>query len=501
MKMRTVAILTLLAAAAGVPAAQRPTAKSGIDTAAFDTTVRPQDDLFRYVNGKWLQTTEIPADRPLYGTFVQLIDKAEKDLYLLIEELAGDPNKKPGSTAQQVGDLYASFTNEARIAQLGVSPLRPRLAEIQAITSTTELAQVLGRLSMMGLPGAVGGFVEADAGDPTKVALYLVQGGTALPDRDYYLVDNPKFAEIRQKYQAYLDERVHAGRPSERRGRREAGLRSRDRAREDPVDAGREPRRRQDLQQDGGREDRRGLPRLRLDGLGPRAGHRQSPRVGHQPAVVLQELRGDGAVDAARHVEGLAGGAAHHDAGAEPVAAVQRRGLRVLRQDAERPAGTAAAMEARRPARQRIARRGARPALRRAALPRHREDADGGDDPESDRGVPRLDHRARLDDAGDEEGSARQAREVHAEDRPPAALEGLLEARRQGRRSRRQRRAGQHARIRVPDRQALPPRRSRRVADDAADDQRVLQPGQERDRLSGRHSPAAVLRRHRGRCA
>ena len=215
MKIRTAAILTLLAAAAGVPAAQRPTPKSGLDTTAFDTTVRPQDDLFRYVNGKWLQTTEIPADRPLYGTFVQLIDKAEKDLYLLIEELAGDPNKKPGSTAQQVGDLYASFTNEARIAQLGVSPLRPRLAEIQAITSTTELAQVLGRLSMMGLPGAIGGFVEADAGDPTKVALYLVQGGTALPDRDYYLVDNPTFAEIRQKYQAYLTNVFTlAGRPN-----------------------------------------------------------------------------------------------------------------------------------------------------------------------------------------------------------------------------------------------------------------------------------------------
>jgi predicted metalloendopeptidase len=202
--MRTAAILTLLAGLASVPAAQRQPLKSGIDPAAFDTSVRPQDDLFRYVNGKWLDTTEIPADRPVYGTFVQLSDKAERDLSLLIEELAGDPNKKPGSTAQQVGDLYASFTNEARIAQLGGSPIRARLSEIQAITDTTELAQLLGRLSVIGLPGPVGGYVEADAGDPTKVALYLVQGGTALPDRDYYLVDNPRFAEIREKYQTYL---------------------------------------------------------------------------------------------------------------------------------------------------------------------------------------------------------------------------------------------------------------------------------------------------------
>jgi predicted metalloendopeptidase len=203
MKIRTAGILALLAATATI-AAQRPAPKSGLDPAAFDTSVRPQDDLFRYVNGKWLQATEIPADRPVFGTFVQLSDKAERDLFLLIEELAGDPNKKAGSTAQQVGDLYASFTGEARIAQLGASPLRTRLSEIQAIKDTTELARVLGRLSMMGLPGPVGGFVEADAGDPTKVALYLAQGGTALPDRDYYLVDNPKFADVRQKYQAYL---------------------------------------------------------------------------------------------------------------------------------------------------------------------------------------------------------------------------------------------------------------------------------------------------------
>jgi predicted metalloendopeptidase len=202
--MRTAAILTLLAGLASVPAAQRQPLKSGIDPAAFDTSVRPQDDLFRYVNGKWLETTAIPADRPVYGTFVQLSDKAERDLSLLIEELAGDPNKKDGSTAQQVGDLYASFTNEARIAQLGGSPIRARLSEIQAITDTTEFAQLLGRLSVIGLPGPVGGYVEADAGDPTKVALYLVQGGTALPDRDYYLVDNPRFAEIREKYQTYL---------------------------------------------------------------------------------------------------------------------------------------------------------------------------------------------------------------------------------------------------------------------------------------------------------
>ena len=170
--------------------------------AKFDKSVRPQDDLFRYVNGQWLAATELPADRAVYGTFVQLSDKAEADLNLLIEELAGDPNKKPGSTAQQVGDLFTSFTDEKSVDALGAAPLKPRLAKVDAIKNATELATVLGEMSMSGLPGPIGGYVEADAGDPTKVALYLSQGGTALPDRDYYLKDDAKFVEVRQKYQS-----------------------------------------------------------------------------------------------------------------------------------------------------------------------------------------------------------------------------------------------------------------------------------------------------------
>jgi putative endopeptidase len=214
MKFRAALVFVGLAAVAAVLTAQQPTLKSGLDPSTFDTTVRPQDDLFRYVNGGWLAKTEIPADRSSYGTFVQLSDKAEADLYALIEELGGDKNRKPGSTAQQVGDLYVSFTNEARIEALGGAPLKPRLAEVDAVKDTTELADLLGQLSMIGLPGPVSGFIEADAGDPTQVALYLNQAGTALPDRDYYLKDDGNFPEVRAKYKAYLEKVFTlAGRP------------------------------------------------------------------------------------------------------------------------------------------------------------------------------------------------------------------------------------------------------------------------------------------------
>ena len=178
--------------------------KSGLDPSSFDTSVRPQDDLFRHVNGGWLENTEIPVDRPIYGTFVELNDRVEADLYALIEELAGDRNKRPGSTAQQVGDLFAGFVDTARLNARGADPLKARLSEIDALASTAELADLVGRLSVIGLPGPVGGFIEADAGDPNTVALYLFQGGTALPDRDYYLEDAPPLRAARAKYVEYL---------------------------------------------------------------------------------------------------------------------------------------------------------------------------------------------------------------------------------------------------------------------------------------------------------
>lgn len=188
---------------------------SGIDRTAIDTTVRPQDDFFRYVNGGWLARTEIPADRPMYGTFVHLADKAELDVRALVEELAARPEKTANTPAQQVGDLYRSFIDEAAIESIGAKPLASRLTAVDAVKTTTELATLLGTLSMSGLPGAIGGYVEGDYGNPTENILYLVQGGTALPDRDYYLVEDPKFAEIRAKYQTYLETAFGlAGRPN-----------------------------------------------------------------------------------------------------------------------------------------------------------------------------------------------------------------------------------------------------------------------------------------------
>ena len=189
--------------------------RSGIELASIDTAVRPQDDLFRHVNGTWLRTTTIPADRAVFGTFVNLADKAESDVRALVEGLAAQPGRRTGSTAQQVGDLYQSFMDEAAVERAGSRPIAALLSDIDALSNTTEFAALLGRLSMTGLPGPVSGYIEPDAGDPTRNILYLGQGGTALPDRDYYLLDDARFVEIRAKYVAYLEQVFRlTGRPN-----------------------------------------------------------------------------------------------------------------------------------------------------------------------------------------------------------------------------------------------------------------------------------------------
>src|SRR6188768_1094724 len=112
------------------PAAPARAPESGLDPASFDRAVRPQDDLFRHVNGSWLAKTEIPADKASYGAFDILFDKAQVDLRSIVEEAARSASKTPGSDAQKIGDFYDSFMNEARAEELGLTPLKSELAAI-----------------------------------------------------------------------------------------------------------------------------------------------------------------------------------------------------------------------------------------------------------------------------------------------------------------------------------------------------------------------------------
>jgi putative endopeptidase len=194
--------LALLMPLAGLALAAPPA--SGLDTPGFDKQVRAQDDLFRAANGHWLKTTEIPADKSSYGTFVQLGDLSDKQVRAIIESLAA---KKPkaGTVEQKVGSFYATYLDTATIDKVGLAPMRPVLASIAAIQDRQQLAAWMGRSQgQFDTPIQLG--IEADFKDPGTNRLITWQGGLGLPDRDYYLkADDARLAKARQAYQTYLE--------------------------------------------------------------------------------------------------------------------------------------------------------------------------------------------------------------------------------------------------------------------------------------------------------
>ena len=173
---------------------------SGIDTDELDTSIRPQDDLFRHVNGKWIERTEIPSDKARYGSFYLLAEEAEKAVRDIIIE---SQSAEPGTEGRKVGDLYASFLDEARIQALGSEPIAEAIAEAEKVGSIDSLLETLGRLERGGSSGFFQVFVDNDPGQPERYLVFLEQGGLGLPDESYYREE--KFAEIRTKYLAFVE--------------------------------------------------------------------------------------------------------------------------------------------------------------------------------------------------------------------------------------------------------------------------------------------------------
>jgi predicted metalloendopeptidase len=177
--------------------------KSGIDLTGFDRSVRIEDDLFLHVNGEWLKHTPIPDDKSNYGSFTILMDEALVNLRSIIERCAeGDP--AAGSDEQKVGDFYESFMNEALVEQLGLTPLRKQLAAIDRLQSIEDVVEYFGTLQSLGVQTPIGFFVDQDDKNSTQYLAAIIQSGTTLPDRDYYLEDDPKYIKSREALSAYI---------------------------------------------------------------------------------------------------------------------------------------------------------------------------------------------------------------------------------------------------------------------------------------------------------
>ncbi|MGX5174406.1 M13 family metallopeptidase [Aliikangiella sp. IMCC44653] len=178
---------------------------SGIELANMDTSVRPQDDFYQYVNGTWLKNTPIPSDKSTYGSFTALRDKSREDVKAIIEETAQLENVEAGSDAQRVGDLYKSYMNTDKLNQLGIKPIEADLAEIEAIKTHDDVVAHFAKAQVYSGKAPFGFWVNNDSKNPTSYITYFTQSGLGLPDREYYLKEDEKSAEIRQAYVAHIE--------------------------------------------------------------------------------------------------------------------------------------------------------------------------------------------------------------------------------------------------------------------------------------------------------
>ncbi len=177
---------------------------SGIDQSLFSETVEPGENFYIYANEKWLDDTEIPADKSNYGIFTVLADEADEQVRVLIEQAAAKKGE-PGSAAQKVGDLYESVLNVEARNTAGITPLKDHLRLINGIHSARDFAAVLGSLSRSGIGGPLVAYVNVDARDSDNYAVYVTQSGLTLPDRDYYLDDeNARFVQLRDDLKIYI---------------------------------------------------------------------------------------------------------------------------------------------------------------------------------------------------------------------------------------------------------------------------------------------------------
>ncbi len=176
-----------------------------LDRNAFDTSVRVQDDLFLHVNGTWLRTTEIPSDKSNYGSFIALDDLSRERIRQIVDE-ATRLKHNPGSVGQKVADFYQSYLDEATIESQGIEPIADDLESIAQLESHADVIRHFGKLRAIGVGSPIGLFVSIDRKNSTQYTVLLVQSGTTLPDRDYYLkTEDPKYTSARRALVAYVN--------------------------------------------------------------------------------------------------------------------------------------------------------------------------------------------------------------------------------------------------------------------------------------------------------
>jgi endothelin-converting enzyme/putative endopeptidase len=179
-------------------------AQHGVQLSDIDKGAQPCDDFFEYANGQWRKDNPIPASLPRWSRRWQAGESSKDRLKIILEETAAIRNAPAGSGQQLTGDFYGACMDEARLDKLGVEPLRPKLAEIQALGNIADVQRMIASLHEIGLrvPFVLIGL--SDNHEPNDVIAHVLAGGLGMPDRDYYLSTEARFKEAREKYLVHV---------------------------------------------------------------------------------------------------------------------------------------------------------------------------------------------------------------------------------------------------------------------------------------------------------
>ncbi|PKG78529.1 peptidase M13 [Shewanella sp. Actino-trap-3] len=178
---------------------------SGINFDNIDKSVRPQDDFYMYVNGAWLNKSDIPSDRTSIGAFYDLRENARDDVKAIIEDLSATPNLVDGTDEQKVADLYRSFMDVDTLNKLGIAPIQAELDHIAALKDKQELTAFFGENQAKGGGTPLAFYVDIDAKDSSRYATHIYQYGLSLPEKDYYFNDSERFVNIRKAFVEHVE--------------------------------------------------------------------------------------------------------------------------------------------------------------------------------------------------------------------------------------------------------------------------------------------------------
>ena len=192
-------------AAQNTEVSQKTALATGIEQANMDTSIRPQDNFYRYINGGWINKNTIPDDKTSIGSFYDLRDKADEDVKKIIEELASSNDLKTGTDEQKVADLFRSYMDNEKRNSDGIAPVEFILTEINNLKSKDDLAKFFGTYSTAGINSPLALYISIDAKNSTSYAIHLWQNGLNLPDKDYYFNEAERFVNLRSGYITHIE--------------------------------------------------------------------------------------------------------------------------------------------------------------------------------------------------------------------------------------------------------------------------------------------------------